>query len=478
MPETLSCPNCGAPLDYKGSDPIIRCPYCNTSVVVPENLRAKPSFSSQPHNFTLSGSGDMAGLIQKARRIKEVRDLAQSGKMDEAVHLYREITDSSETDAQAAVQALSQGRPITLTGFSAVDVSAQVMSSSERVNQALQMRAETEKQTRRTGCLVGCFITGLTVFILAMVFIPIFGASFATMFADNKQNMPEVLLTAMPEISTSMPDIIPTVHTFAQQDLSFGGEGTGAGLFTDPRAIAVDSQSGNIYVADYQGGRVQAFDAGGKFLTQWKVGDKKTIITSLAADHKGNVFVVSSTTIYRYDATGKLLGQIKSTDAEGYVLDDVAASADGTLYVIGGGETITHMDIKGKVFKIVPAAVSTVSGDSELDSKIAVDGEGNIYLLGTFNNAVFKFDSDGKYINKFGGDGDEPGQFHAPDTIAVDGQGRIYVSDIKGIQVFDGDGRYLDLIKFDGASFGMAFDDQGKLYITTNLNKIIKFSIP
>ena len=42
MPDTFNCPNCGAPLDYKGSDPIIRCPYCYISVVVPENLRAKP----------------------------------------------------------------------------------------------------------------------------------------------------------------------------------------------------------------------------------------------------------------------------------------------------------------------------------------------------------------------------------------------------------------------------------------------------
>ena len=59
MSDTFNCPNCGAPLDYKGSDPIIRCPYCNTSVVVPDNLHAKPSFSSQPGNFTLGGAGDV-----------------------------------------------------------------------------------------------------------------------------------------------------------------------------------------------------------------------------------------------------------------------------------------------------------------------------------------------------------------------------------------------------------------------------------
>jgi len=185
----------------------------------------------------------------------------------------------------------------------------------------------------------------------------------------------------------------------------------------------VDSQSGNIYVADYQGGRVQAFDAKGKFLTQWKVGDKKAIITGMTADHKGNVFVVASGNIYRYDSTGKMLGQIKADEQVTYHYDNIAAAVDGTLYAIGGGETVIHMDINGKNLSTIPKAISTVTDDAELDSKIAVDGEGNIYILGTFNNAVFKFGPNGKYINKFGSDGDEQGQFRAPDAIAVDGQG-------------------------------------------------------
>jgi DNA-binding beta-propeller fold protein YncE len=286
--------------------------------------------------------------------------------------------------------------------------------------------------------------------------------------------MPAIVQTILPAVSTSMPAL---PHGFAQQELSFGGEGTGPGLFTDPRAIAVDPASGNIYVADYEGGRVQAFDAQGKFITQWQVGDKKTIIMGMTADHKGNVFVATGD-IYRYDgSTGKLLDQIKADDTI-FTYDDVVAAADGTLYAIGGGgETVIHLDTSGKIISTIPNAVSTVSGDSELDSKIAVDGENNVYLLGTFNNAVFKFGPSGKYLNKFGSDGDQPGQFRAPDTIAVDGQGNVYVSDFKGIQVFDKDGRYVDVISLDGACFGMAFDDQGKLYITTNVNKIIRFAI-
>jgi sugar lactone lactonase YvrE len=135
------------------------------------------------------------------------------------------------------------------------------------------------------------------------------------------------------------------------------------------------------------------------------------------------------------------------------------------------------MDAEGKVLSTIPEAISSITGDSELNSKIAVDGEGNIFVLGTFNDAVFKFGPNGKYINKFGTDGDKPGQFRAPYAIAVDGKGNVYVSDFKGIQVFDNEGQYIDVIDVQGFCFGMAFDDEGKLYITTNENKILKFAI-
>ncbi len=480
MPESFNCPNCGAPLDYKGSDPIIRCPYCNTSVVVPDNLRAKPSFSSTPSNFTLSGAGDMGGLIQKARRIKDVKDMAQSGRLDEAINLYREITGANEYEANTAVHSLALGQPITLTNFSAADVSAQVMQQS--IQASVQAGAQANKTASRMGCIIGCFVTGLTLFILAVTLIPVFAATIplllGSVFISQDENFPSAMMTALPAISTAMPDGLPSVQGFAKEEMSFGGEGTGPGLFTDPRAIALDPKSGNIYVADYQGGRVQAFDSAGKFVTQWKVGDKKTIITGMAADRKGNVFVVSVSNIYRYNgSTGELLNEVKAGDEVTYHFDDITPAADGTLYAIGGGETVVHMDIDGKTLMTIPKAISTVTEDSELSARIAVDGEGSIYVLGRFNNAVFKFNPEGKYINKFGSDGDKEGQFRAPYAIAADGQGRIYVSDIKGIQVFDSDGRYVDLIDPEGVAFGMVFDDENKLYVASNASKIFKFAI-
>ena len=39
MSADLNCSNCGAPLDYTGSETTVHCPYCGSSVVVPEELR-------------------------------------------------------------------------------------------------------------------------------------------------------------------------------------------------------------------------------------------------------------------------------------------------------------------------------------------------------------------------------------------------------------------------------------------------------
>jgi len=120
--------------------------------------------------------------------------------------------------------------------------------------------------------------------------------------------------------------------------------------------------------------------------------------------------------------------------------------------------------------------VSTPADRSELDTRVAVDGLGNIYALGTFSEAVFKFNPEGKFVNRFGGSGHQPGQFSAAHSIAVDGKGRIFVGDIQGIQVFDADGRFLTVIKVDGPAFGMIFNDQNELLVAAR-NKVVKYAL-
>jgi streptogramin lyase len=257
---------------------------------------------------------------------------------------------------------------------------------------------------------------------------------------------------------------------YAQPELVFGSEGIGPGNFKDARSIAVDAD-GHIYVGEYSGGRIQVFDSSGKFLTQWSV-DRKMPLRGMAADRGGTLYVVQSGTIRRYEGTtGKDSGALA---AGGY--DDVATSADGGLVAFSfqARDDIARLDASGRVTKTIHAAISGQTDKSELNARVACDGAGNVYALGTFNDAVFKFSPEGKFMTQFGGDGDQAGQFRAPSAIAVDNQGRVFVSDFKGVQVFDAQGRYLGLIKVKGAASGLAFDDKGELFVVAR-TQVYKF---
>ena len=266
--------------------------------------------------------------------------------------------------------------------------------------------------------------------------------------------------------------------------MTFGSEGIGPGRFTHANSIAVDG-TGHIYVGEYDNGRIQVFDAEGKFITQW-MADTKMPLRGMAAGRQGIVYIAQRGIISRYEgATGKMTGQLDYPEGRGF--DDVAATADGGLiaawepYGSGisystGGDNIVRFDANGRTVRTIRNAVSSQTEGADLELRIAVDGLGNIFALSTFSSAVFRFTPEGKFVNRFGGTGNQPGQFTAPGAIAVDGKGRVYVSDIKGIQVFDANGTYLDLIKPDGGASGMVFNDQNEMLVVAG-SKVSKFAI-
>lgn len=275
--------------------------------------------------------------------------------------------------------------------------------------------------------------------------------------------------------NTSTPSSQPRSKGDQRVLLKFGSEGIGPGMFKDARSIAIDP-AGNIYVAEYLGGRVQVFDNNGKFITQWTV-DPNMPLRGFAADRKGNVYIAQKGQIVRYDgSTGKRVGQIEYKEGNGF--DDITATPDGGLVCAWqrNRDDVVRFNSAGEVVSTIKEAISSASGKSELDMSVAVDGLGNTYALGSFNDAVFKFGPDGKFINRFGGSGNEPGQLRAASAIAVDGRGRVYVSDVKGIQVFDPDGRYLSVLELRGThAFGMVFNDKNELFVAAR-TQVIKLN--
>jgi streptogramin lyase len=188
-------------------------------------------------------------------------------------------------------------------------------------------------------------------------------------------------------------------------------------------------------------------------------------LRGLTADRRGTVYVVQKGEIVRYEGpTGKLLGPMRPGGGR---FDDVTATPDGGLVAFSyqSRDDVLKINSAGEVTQTIKAAVSGQTDRSELSIRVAADGVGNVYALGEFNDAVFKYSPDGRFLTRFGGDGDEPGLFRAPGAIAVDNQGRVYVADFKGVQVFDPNGRYLGLIDVKGAASGLVFNDAGELLV-------------
>ena len=92
LPRTLNCPACGAPLEYDGKSSIIRCKFCNNVSIIP---------GVQPVQETASTSS-----------LAEIRQLAESGNLIEAIKRYREIYNVGLAEAKEAVEALQAGRVI------------------------------------------------------------------------------------------------------------------------------------------------------------------------------------------------------------------------------------------------------------------------------------------------------------------------------------------------------------------------------
>ncbi len=331
----------------------------------------------------------------------------------------------------------------------------------------------------------------LAVISIAIVLI-LGGAVFAILAAnqaasDGSQLLPQAPASpTAPPTAAKSPTPVPTL-AFAVPGLSFGEKGIGPGQFNDARYLAVDG-SGTLFVADYEDDRVQAFDASGKYLSQFSVGDGKTIIHGLAADHQGHVFVAVGYVpdIQKYDGkTGQLLGKL--TNPAGGEFGMLAATTTGGLAaawyearwglitsVEGHRDDLLLFDAQGEIGMTIPSFISTQTGDSALDNYIAVDGLGKIFTLS--DGVVYVFSPQGKYVDKFDATGGQTMQYSNPRSICVDGQDRVYIGDTNVVHVYSGDGRLMADFPVRDIPDSMVVDEQGSLWLLGG-DKVTKYTL-
>ena len=270
------------------------------------------------------------------------------------------------------------------------------------------------------------------------------------------------------------------IHTYAGNDTNaFAGDGgvaTSASLF-QPYGVAVDS-SGNLYVTEYGDGRVRKVasgsnGAGGKISTIGGngsfgfAGDGGSATSAqlntprgLCVDSSGNVYIadwgnnrvrkISGSNINTAAGNGLLSYSGdggSATQAQFNFPSAVAVDSAGNIYVADtGNHVVRQITAKGVVSTFAGTGSAGFAGDGSAANKaqliapqgVAVDAAGNVYIADTGNLRVRVVGTNGN-ISTFAGNGN-PGNggdggaatsatFYLPCAVAVDKSGNVYIAD-------------------------------------------------
>ena len=476
MLQSFECPNCQARLDYdsKAQSLTVLCAYCSSTVIVPDSLRT--------NRTTQSG--------QQTQALTETVQLVQNGRKIEAIKLFRETFNVGLKEAKDMVDAIERHEDIHLGGTN---------FHTEAVTFTSYNPTPTVKVSGgRLGCIITLIVLVLTIGGAAAMLLFIVPTSTETLLEGintvveesqlSQENGRAVDVAAtsaalsesitesiMESVQQAVPDLPTAEPEFAAVVLQIGGEeGIGPGFFNDTRRLAIDGD-GNIYTGDYSGGRIQVFDASGKFLATWNAGES-LYMTGMTVNRSGTLYLIRSGNIEKYNGlTGEFLGAVDLPGGQRNMFETVGTGPDGAVYLVAQNRLV-RIDNSDTITLDVADPFANIPNFDVVRYNVGIDGAGNIILLGRYS--VYKFDANGRFANQFGSRGDADDQFTSPTSLAVDGKGRIFVDDIFGIKVFDGNGRYLAALDSPGVAFDMLFTDENELLLMDrNGNEVRKYQL-
>ena len=234
----------------------------------------------------------------------------------------------------------------------------------------------------------------------------------------------------------------------------WGSQGSGDGQLNFPDGIAVD-EAGSVYVADRDNHRVQRFGADGRFLLTW--------------------------------------GSEGGGDGQFYNAEGIAVDGAGNVYVTDWGRERVQKFTSNGGFLLYLGTEGTGAGRGTGDGQfhnpkgISVDRAGNVYVAETINHRVQVFDSNGRFLRKWGSEGSGDGQFNRPTGIAIDRAGNVYVADRDNhrVQVFDSNGRFQRKWGSEGSGNGqfdrpryVAVDGAWNVYVSDSGNHRVQVFAP
>jgi len=324
--------------------------------------------------------------------------------------------------------------------------------------------------------------------------------------------------------------VVTTLAGTASQSGGSDGQGSAA-RFNHPSAVSVDG-AGNVYVADTSNQTIRKVTAGGSVSTlagTAGVGGRADGAGAAASFfYPGGIAVTGSGTVYVADtgnhsvrvvaASGAVAtlagaaGQQGSADGTGSAAlfaypDGVAVDASGNLFVADhNNNTIRKMTPSGVVTTVAGTAglAGSVDGAGAAarfsgPTGVAVDGTDNLYIADAGNSTIRKITANGVVSTLAGlagiaGNIDGAGagaRFNAPQGVAVDGAGNVYVADTNNstVRMVTANGTVTTMAgvagqtagtdgasgvaRFDGP-YAVAADSGGNVYVADFFNATIR----
>ena len=222
-----------------------------------------------------------------------------------------------------------------------------------------------------------------------------------------------------------------------------------------PNGIAVDAAD-NIYIADSERGLVLVYAPDGKFLRYiGKRGDESLFHypTAIAIDRNtGRLFVLDTPrhVLFVLDLEGNMLKRVgrPRPNAIGRVSSETIpmdldypteiAIGNNELVVVDSANSRVHvMDLQCQL--VAQFSIPAIPGPPSIDEVgLSIDVTGNIYVSNVTDSHIRIYGRDGSLLGSFGRPGMEVGEFNSPAGLWVDGKNRLYVADTNNgrVQVF------------------------------------------
>jgi len=284
----------------------------------------------------------------------------------------------------------------------------------------------------------------------------------------------------------------PELAEDRMREFATGLSSKGDRILLKPYDVA--AHGGLVAVSDSLLSTVHIFDVPRKKLFQigWRGKGKLKKPLGLAVDTSQNIYVTDAVLGYvvKFDPRGHFLGTIGHKDDFSRISDVAVDDITGQIYVLdrGGVESLQHQIVvysaNGERLKVIG---KRGHGDGEFNhpNQLAVNKQGELYVLDAGNFRVQVFDVDGKFLRSWGRLGKQLGNLARPRGVAIDNNGKVYITDAayQNFQIFTPEGQLLLNVGTGGGRdlpgsymlpAGIATDETGRIYVVDQVRRKIE----